>query len=91
MLGRLLVPKLMEKYQTDDEQPLSKAVVDQALLEAGWTGAAGYFDFFSTPLAGLFPSWETGYRLCRALDEGLIRLPGLARLSSNLEIVAKRR
>jgi hypothetical protein len=64
--------------------------VDQ-FSEAGLEAHFRYYDFCSTPLAGLFSSWRWGYRLTRSLDEILIRTPFLRAISSNFEVVARRR
>jgi hypothetical protein len=61
-----------------------------ALFERnGFESRYGYYDFVSTPLAGLFPSWRLGYRGTRMFDELLIRTPGLRRVSSNFEVIAR--
>jgi ubiquinone/menaquinone biosynthesis C-methylase UbiE len=89
-LGQLLVPKLMEKYQTEDERQLLPHSTAAPFRAAGFRTATRWFDFASTPLAGLFPSWAAGYRLARALDEALTRVPLLRELSSNFELIARR-
>jgi len=62
-----------------------------ALFDAeGLECRAGYYDFVSTPLAGLFPKWRSGYRAARHVDDVLVRMPGVRRFSSNFEIVARR-
>ncbi len=58
--------------------------------EAGLQARFRYYDFCSTPLAGLFPSWRFGYRLTRGLDEVLIRTPLLRAVSSNFEVIARK-
>jgi SAM-dependent methyltransferase len=60
-LGKLLVPRLMKKYQTDDERQLLPGPTAVPFREAGFDVATPWFDFVSTPLAGLFPSWAIGY------------------------------
>jgi len=90
-LGKLLVPRLMKKYQTDDERQLLPRPTATPFREAGFDVTTPWFDFVSTPLAGLFPSWAIGYGLARLLDEGLIACPGLRALSSNFELIAVRR
>jgi ubiquinone/menaquinone biosynthesis C-methylase UbiE len=87
-LGQLLVPKLMEKYQTEDERQLLPHSTAAPFRAAGFRTATRWFDFASTPLAGLFPSWRAGYRLARGLDEALTRVPLLRELSSNFELTA---
>jgi ubiquinone/menaquinone biosynthesis C-methylase UbiE len=89
-LGQLLVPKLMEKYQTEDERQLSPHSTAAPFRAAGFRTATHWFDFASTPLAGLFPSWAAGYRLARGLDEALTRVPLLRELSSNFELIARK-
>jgi len=89
-LGRLLVPKLMDKYQTEDERELVPHSAAAPFRAAGFSTATRWFDFTSTPLAGLFPSWGAGYRLARGLDETLTRVPLLRELSSNFELIARR-
>ena len=89
-LGRLIVPGLMKKYQTEDERQLLPKRTAAPFLEAGFAAHTAWFDFCSTPLAGLFPSWAAGYRLARHLDEALTACPGLRALSSNFELIAYR-
>jgi ubiquinone/menaquinone biosynthesis C-methylase UbiE len=89
-LGKLLVPKLMEKYQTDDERQLLPRPTAAPFRAAGFQAETRWFDCASTPLAGLFPSWGAGYRVARALDEALTRVPLLRELSSNFELIARR-
>ena len=48
----------------------------------------GYYDFLSSPLAGLFPGWRAGYKLARLGDDLITRIPLLQRAGSNFEIVA---
>jgi SAM-dependent methyltransferase len=90
-LGKLLVPRLMKKYQTDDERQLLPRSTAFPFRAAGFDVTTPWFDFVSTPLAGLFPSWAIGYGLARLLDEGLIACPGIRALSSNFELIAMRR
>jgi hypothetical protein len=45
----------------------------------------------STPLAGLFPKWKSGYRGARKIDDVLVKTPGLRAFSSNFEVIAKKR
>lgn len=87
-VGRLLVPKLMEKYQTEDERELDLTRVSTLFTASGFAVRGGYYDFGSTPLAGLLPGWSAGYHLARAADELLIRLPGIRRMGSNFELIA---
>jgi SAM-dependent methyltransferase len=88
-IGRLLLPKLMKKYQTDDERELN-GVRTAALFTGAWKNVrCSTYDFGSSPMAGLFPGWRTGYRLSRGLDDLLLGVPMLRKLGSNFEIVAK--
>jgi len=87
-LGKLLVPGLMKKYQTEDERQLGRETTAAPFRQAGFTTVTGWFDFCSTPLAGLFPEWASGYRAARRLDGVLTACPGLRALSSNFELIA---
>jgi len=89
-LGKLIVPGLMKKYQTEDERQLLPARTAAPFVQAGFVTDTAWFDFCSTPLAGLFPAWAAGYRLARRLDEALTACPGLRALSSNFELIAYR-
>ena len=89
-LGQLLVPKLMARYQTADERQLLPNQAVTPFRRAGFDAKFEWFDFTSTPLAGLFPAWGAGYRFARALDEALTHLPLLCRLSSNFELIARK-
>jgi SAM-dependent methyltransferase len=89
-LGKLLVPGLMKKYQTEDERQLRPATTAAPFRQAGFSTATRWFDFCSTPLAGLFPTWASGYRAARRLDGVLTACPGVRALSSNFELIARR-
>jgi cyclopropane fatty-acyl-phospholipid synthase-like methyltransferase len=89
-VGRLLFPKLMAKYQTEDERELPLEEVAKLFESAGFQVRGGYYDFGSTPLAGLLPGWAAGYRLARLADDVLIRIPGVRRWGSNFELLAQR-
>ena len=89
-LGKILVPKLMEKYQTEDERQLLPGPTAAPFRAAGFDTSTQWFDFASTPFAGLFPTWAAGYRMTRGLDEALTRVPLLRELSSNFELIARR-
>lgn len=91
LLGDLLVPKLMRKYQTENEHPLLPQQTAAPFRAAGFETGTRWFDFTSTPIAGLFPSWKTGYQLGRWADEVLIRVPLLRQFSSNFELIARNR
>ncbi|HTB11211.1 MAG TPA: class I SAM-dependent methyltransferase [Bryobacteraceae bacterium] len=90
-IGELLVPKLMARYQSPNERQLAPAATAGHFTGAGLDARFGYYDFLSTPLAGLFPAWRFGYRAMRGIDEALVRTPGLRRVSSNFEVVAHKR
>ncbi len=87
-IGKLLIPSLMRRYQTADEEQLRPVPTGRAFRRAGFDVRASYYDFISTPLAGLLPSWGMGYRAARHVDDILVRTPGLRLLSSNFEILA---
>jgi SAM-dependent methyltransferase len=87
-IGSLLIPKLMRKYQTEDERELDPAGTVALFREAGFDCKAGYYDFLSSPLAGLFPGWRAGYKIARGADDGITKIPLLQRLGSNFELVA---
>jgi SAM-dependent methyltransferase len=91
LIGKLLVPHLMRRYQTEDERQLSAAGTAELFARAGYTAETEWFDFVSTPLAGLLPSWRSGYAAARSIDELLIRVPWLRRWSANFELVARAR
>jgi cyclopropane fatty-acyl-phospholipid synthase-like methyltransferase len=88
-VGKLLIPHLMKKYQTDDERQLHRERTAGYFRSAGFEVAAHWFDFVSTPLAGLFPSWRMGYRVARILDGSLTACPGVRKLSSNFDLIAR--
>jgi len=88
MVGSILFPRLMEKYQSPDERQLDPEESAEYFRSAKFVCQTSMYDFVSSPLAGLFPGWKTGYLAARALDELLIRTPGLNRLGSNFELLA---
>jgi ubiquinone/menaquinone biosynthesis C-methylase UbiE len=88
-LGKLLVPALMKKYQTEDERQLEPESTAELFRQAGYDSSTRWFDFSSTPLAGLFPSWRAGYRAARRLDGALTKIPVVRALSSNFELIAR--
>jgi cyclopropane fatty-acyl-phospholipid synthase-like methyltransferase len=88
-IGEMLFPKLMARYQSPGERQLSPRETAALFESSGFNARHGYYDFVSTPLAGLFPAWSAGYRTARIMDELLIRTPGLRRVSSNFEVIAK--
>jgi len=88
-IGELLIPKLMARYQSPNERQLAPHATAEHFSNAGLKARPEYYDFLSTPLAGLFPGWRSGYTLIRSVDELLIRTPFLNRTSSNFEIIAR--
>ena len=64
------------------------AAVAHVQHEAAKRGVGCLVERASTPLAGLFPGWKTGYRAARVFDELLVRMPLLRGVSSNFEIIA---
>ncbi len=90
-IGELLFPKIMARYQSPNERQLLPRATAEYFRNAGLDGRFEYYDFISTPLAGLFPSWRSGYRATRAIDEALVRTPLLNRASSNFEVIARKR
>jgi SAM-dependent methyltransferase len=85
VVGRLLVPWMMRRYQTPDEREL-----DPEATAARFGGRVGMYDFGSSPVAGLLPGWEAGYRWARAADDWLLRFDAPRRLGSNFEVIACR-
>jgi SAM-dependent methyltransferase len=88
-IGSLVMPRLMQKYQTPDERELRPADTVALFRNAGFQAESRIYDFTSTPLAGLFPSSPFFYRCVRAADEVLIRTPLLKRIGSNFELIAR--
>lgn len=88
-IGSLVMPRLMQKYQTPDERELRPADTVALFKNAGFQAQSRIYDFTSTPLAGLFPSSPFSYKLVRAVDEVLIRTPLLQRIGSNFELIAR--
>jgi SAM-dependent methyltransferase len=87
-LGSLLVPHLMRRYQTPDERELKPREMESLFSSKGFEARSRYYDFVSSPLAGLLPSWGGGYRVARVIDNALIRVPLLRSLGSNFELIA---
>jgi SAM-dependent methyltransferase len=87
-IGRVLIPNLMKRYQTEDERELEPESTAALFRRAGLETRVSMYDFGSSPLAGLFPGWRAGYSLARRLDDVLLRVPTLRRRGSNFEIVA---
>jgi SAM-dependent methyltransferase len=88
VVGRLLIPALMKRYQTEDERELDPASTGELFRSAGFTTEVSVYDFGSSPLAGLFPSWAGGYRLARRVDDLLLRRAAFRHRGSNFEITA---
>jgi cyclopropane fatty-acyl-phospholipid synthase-like methyltransferase len=88
MVGSLLFPRLMEKYQSPDERQLDPEETAACFRSDTFETRISMYDFVSSPLAGLLPGWRSGYRIARAADEVLVRIPGLNRLGSNFELLA---
>jgi SAM-dependent methyltransferase len=89
-VGSLLIPKLMQKYQSPGEAELAPQKVKRLFETNGFGCELSYYDFGSTPLAGLAPSWAAGYQAARIVDDLVVRVPWLRKLSSNFEILAKK-
>ena len=89
-IGRLVVPHLMRRYQTPDERELRPRDVNDAFKAAGLRPRTEVYDFISSPLAGLLPSFGSGYRVARVLDNWILRVPGLRTLGSNFEVIARK-
>jgi SAM-dependent methyltransferase len=89
-LGRLLVPRLMRRYQTPGERELKPRETANRFEAAGFQAHSHCYDFASTPLAGLLPAWGWGYRAARRLDEALIRIPLTSPIGSNFELIARK-
>jgi len=89
-IGRLLIPQLMKKYQSEDERELEPEAVAGSFRRAGFSVQSDTYDFGSTPVAGLFPGWRFGYRAARWADDWLLRVPFFRRRGSNFEVMARR-
>ncbi len=89
-VGRLLIPKLMKRYQTEGERELEVESTAGLFRRAGFEVRTHMYDFGSSPLAGLFPGWRFGYGLARRADDLILSAPALRRRGSNFEILAKR-
>jgi SAM-dependent methyltransferase len=88
-VGRALFPNLMKRYQTPDERELDPQRTVGLFRAAGFEAHVEMYDFGSSPLAGLLPGWQVGYRAARKLDDWLLRLPALWRRGSNFEVVGR--
>jgi cyclopropane fatty-acyl-phospholipid synthase-like methyltransferase len=89
-VGSVLIPWIMKQHQSPDERELHPHAVAPLFEAEGFTCRTDYYDFVSTPLAGLFTGWRAGYRAARRLDDVLIRVPGLRKVSSNFEVIARK-
>ncbi|MDE3168388.1 MAG: hypothetical protein KGN36_21480, partial [Acidobacteriota bacterium] len=87
-VGRRLIPWMMKRYQTEDERELEPEPTADLFRRGGLPAQVSIYDFGSSPLAGLLPSWAAGYRFARHLDDVLLRRPALRRLGSNFELLA---
>ncbi len=89
-VGRLLIPSLMKKYQTDDERELDPEAT-RLLFGKEWARVrTDTYDFGSSPMAGLFPGWRGSYQLSRKIDDALLRFSFFRRYGSNFEIIANK-
>jgi len=89
-VGRLLVPGLMKKYQTENERELQPEATAELFRREGFEVRSEMYDFGSSPLAGLLPGWRLGYWAARRVDDALLRVPFLRKIGSNFEIVARK-
>lgn len=88
-VGRLLIPSLMKKYQTEDERELDPEAT-RLLFGKKWSSVrTDTYDFGSSPMAGLFPGWRSGYQISRSIDDMLLRGSFFRRFGSNFEVIAK--
>jgi hypothetical protein len=78
----------MKRYQTPDERELDAETTAGLFRGAGFETRVEMYDFASSPLAGLFPGWRSGYEAMRVVDEWILRTP-LRAVGSNFEIVAR--
>lgn len=88
-IGRLFIPGLMKRYQTPDERELEPEATAAMFRGAGFDARVRFYDFGSSPLAGLFPGWRTGYRIARVMDDGILQVPFLRGFGSNFEVIAR--
>ena len=58
--------------------------------QAGLDARTDFYDFVSSPLAGLFPGWAVGYRVARVVDDGMLRIPLVRQAGSNFEVIARK-
>ncbi|HEY1495009.1 MAG TPA: class I SAM-dependent methyltransferase, partial [Candidatus Solibacter sp.] len=88
VVGRLLIPGLMERYQTEDERELDPEDTAERFRRAGTETRVDIYDFGSSPLGGLFPGWRAGYGIARRMDDTLLKVPALRKRGSNFEVIA---
>jgi hypothetical protein len=79
----------MKRYQSQDERELDAEATAALFHGSGFEARIDVYDFGSSPLAGLFPGWRTGYRVARHLDDALLRIEPFRKRGSNFEIIAK--
>ncbi len=89
-VGRLLIPKLMRKYQSPDERELDAGTTRALFAQTGLNARTDFYDFVSSPLAGLFPGWAVGYRVARVVDDAMLRIPLVRQIGSNFEVIARK-
>lgn len=89
VVGRLLIPKLMKRYQTEDERELDPESTAQLFRSAGVETRVEVYDFGSSPLAGLFPGWRMGYGIARRIDDVVLRMPAFRKRGSNFELITR--
>jgi SAM-dependent methyltransferase len=89
VVGRLLIPGLMKRYQTEDERELDPEETAELFRAAGMRTRVEVYDFGSSPLAGLFPGWRAGYAMARRVDDWVLCVPALRRRGSNFEVIAR--
>ncbi|HTS27038.1 MAG TPA: class I SAM-dependent methyltransferase [Bryobacteraceae bacterium] len=88
-IGRRVVPGLMKRYQSPDERELDPEATAGLFRREGLETRLEVYDFASSPLAGLFPGWRTGYRFARRIDDVILRVSFLKRYGSNFEVIAR--
>ena len=89
VVGRLLVPGMMKRYQSPGERELEPEPTAELFRAAGFDARVAMYDFGSSPLAGLLPGWRAGYRAARVVDDWLLRVAALRRRGSNFEVIAR--
>lgn len=80
----------MKRYQTPDERELDAAGTANLFCRPGLEVRTEMYDFFSSPLAGLFPGWRLGYLVARDIDDFILRRPALQKRGSNFEVIARK-